>query len=241
MVVWLFSRLGVPIRLDNLNLYLGETHDLRARKRLNAENGWMSPSVEPIESFTVPSPRATQVAGHRSHMLEDETLLIEEGFLWRVDGPVVVKPGINEIVFTPKSTLPPPSTYVFERLTASWGALTLEQDHLVVLDPDTLEAAQGTNRPLRRRIAAYSRQPSKQGISFTIVPRPPATAVQLLNYPIMPPDTTKDHQLCIMIETHRDTVSGPVLTVSQRPTIALAPQGEVSLRFFAATSGKGGD
>jgi len=198
-----------------------------------------------MENMMVSSPRTTTTSSSSSHRgggghsssIEEENALMEEGYLWRVEGPVTLHPGINEVLFTPKS-LPPPSTYVFEKLGATWGGMVLEQDHLVVLDADTLEAAQGTNRPLRRRLASYSRQPSKQAVSFTVIPRPPSTTIQALNYPIMPPDTTKDHQVVVVVDTHRDTVSTPVLTITQRPTTALAPGEHVSLRFFATTAGE---
>jgi hypothetical protein len=206
VTLWLNSSLKQPLTVDGVLLHIGEMSDLRSRKRIGAEAGWLSSTTD-LEMPLALSPRASTT----SRGAEDAEL--DEALLWKVPGPVVLQPGVNEVVLTAKS-LPPLGTYVFERVVVPWGGLYLEHDQLMALDGDTSDLLIKQRQP-PRRFSAFVRGPARRAVCFSVVPRPTVTTLSVLSYPILSPDSQHHHQLSVLIDTHADVLTSPTLAFTQ--------------------------
>jgi hypothetical protein len=271
VTVWLNLTLRQPLTVDGLTLVLGEVLQQRKRKRLGPDMGWLTPPPAegldvPSPSLTGASPRSPRASSSSSNMsasprsprqsqraavsprgsedagaaaagLEGE----KEYLQWRVGGPIVLQPGVNELELTTRA-LPPPGTYVYERLLLRLGGLVLEQDQLAALDNDTLDLVT-KNRPPPRRFSALAKAPARRAVALTVVARPPASSLALLASPVLPPDPQHVHRLSLLLETRSDTLTNPTLVLVQQPQPALALEGPATLAFYPdrAEGGGGGE
>ncbi len=164
----------------------------------------------------------------------------KEYLQWRVGGPIVLQPGVNEVELSTHA-LPPPGTYVYERLLLRLGGLLLEQDQLAALDSDTVDLVT-KHRPPPRRFSALAKAPTRRAVALAVVARPPASSLALLASPVLPPDPQHVHRLSLLLETRSDTLTNPTLTLVQRPQAALALEGPATLAFYTeqATEEEGG-
>lgn len=254
VTVWINLNLKQPLTVDGLSLMLGELSDLKRRRRIGSEMGWIASSssssaeAESAGALTPGSPRAGGALSPRGggSTLKNTTGIsgMEDGgattgggnevkenelLSWRLPGPLTLKPGVNELELS-TTLLPPPGTYVFEKLVVYWGTLVLEQDQITALDTDTLELVT-KQRPPPRRFSALSRAPGKRGVPITVVAKPPVASLAVVSYPVLPPDATHVHHVSVLLDTKTDTLTSPVLTLSQSP-LGLAAQGSALLAFF---------
>jgi hypothetical protein len=159
----------------------------------------------------------------------------EDFLTWKLCGPLTLEPGVNELELVTTS-LPPPGTYVYEKLVLQWGSLVLEQDQLAALDPDTLDAAT-KQRPPPRRFSALAKVPVRRAVGLTVVAKPPATSLAVLTSPVSPPDSQHVHHLSVLLDTHSDTLTAPILTLNQPVLKALAVKGPALLAFYPQKTG----
>lgn len=219
--LWLSNNLKAPLVLDGAMLLLGEVTDLRRRRRMGQELGWLAPTGVEIESPI--SPR-----GGAAPSVYDEE--VNECLLWRLPGPVTLPPGVSELELSP-ACLPPPGTYVYERLLLPWGQLSLEQDQLTGLDNDTVDLITKQRAP-PRRFSAISRLPTKRGVAFRVVPRPVAACLRLISYPIIPPDCAYQHHVSLLLDTAIDSLHDVTVTFAHSPPGALAFKPKALLAFY---------
>jgi hypothetical protein len=154
----------------------------------------------------------------------------EDYLVWTLSGPLTLEPGVNELELVTTS-LPPPGTYVYEKLILRWGSLMLEQDQLAALDPDTLDAAT-KQCPPPRRFSALTKMPVRRAVGLVVVAKPPATTLGVLTSPVSPPDSEHVHHLSVLLDTHSDTLTSPMLTLTQPALKALEVQGPAYLAFY---------
>jgi len=159
----------------------------------------------------------------------------EHYLTWKLSGPLTLEPGVNELELVTTS-LPPPGTYVYEKLVLQWGSLVLEQDQLSALDPDTIDAAT-KQRPPPRRFSALAKVPARHAVGLTVVAKPPATSLAVLTSPVSPPDSQHVHHLSVLLDTHSDTLTAPMLTLTQPALKALAVKGPALLAFYPLKKG----
>lgn len=262
VTVWLNLTLRQVLRVDGLTLVLADVLQQRKRKRLGADMGWLTPpapegadaaflprsprasSASSAGSATAQSPRSSGTTTPRSPRGAgggggEEPLEGEKEYLrWQVKGPILLEPGVNELRLATRA-LPPPGTYVYERLLLRLGGLVLEQDQLAALDGDTVDLVT-KHRPPPRRFSALAKAPARRAVALTVVARPSASSLALLASPVLPPDPQHVHRLSLLLETRSDTLSNPTLTLVQRPQPALALEGPATLAFYPESKG-GGD
>jgi len=154
----------------------------------------------------------------------------ENNLVWTVAGPLTLEPGVNELELVTTS-LPPPGTYVYEKLILRWGSLILEQDRLTALDPDTLDAAT-KQCPPPRRFSALTKTPIRRAVGLTVVVKPPATTLTVLTSPVSPPDSEHVHHLSVLLDTYSDTLTSPMLTLIQPALKAFEVKGPAYLSFY---------
>lgn len=223
--LWLSNNLKLPLTVDGVAVLVGELTDLRRRRRVSAELGWLAATSGELESPV--SPRSSPTRGGALASAYDEEA--NDCLLWRLPGPLTLPPGVTELELHP-SVLPPPGTYVFERLQLSWGSLVLEQDQLTGLDADTLDLITKQRQP-PRRFSALSRLPAKRAVALTVTPRHLAAQLSLASYPIIPPDCEYRHQLSVVLDTSLDSLHAVSLSITHSPS-ALAFKSEALLAFY---------
>ena len=227
LTLWLNLSLQQPLVLDGATLLLGELTDLRRRRRVGGDLSWLAPAGE-VESPMATSPRSSTAS--RNSMWTEE-LEGSDCLQWKLGTSLTLKPGVNEVEFA-APVLPPPGTYIVERLVMLWGSLVLEQDQLMALDSDTLDVVVRRRQP-PRRFSALSRSPAKKAVSLSVQARPLTCTIDVVACPVLPPDARggDGHQLSVVVETRTDSVTNPTLIVNQSP-LGLAFIGPAIVAYF---------
>jgi hypothetical protein len=235
VVLWLYLNLQQPLVLDGAALVVAPLLELRKRRRIGAEMGWLAASPQQHEADGSPaspsSPRGHPTLAHSTRdVLAEEPSSTRDCLTWRLPGRLTLQPGENSLTFRAAS-LPPPGAYVYERVVLQWGQLQLEQDQLTALDAD-LEDLLVKHRPPPRRFSLISRSPAKRAVSFSVTPRAPVATLSLVHCPVLPPDAQSgQYRVSAVINTRTDSLHEPALTLTQAPH-ALAFTGAASLAFY---------